>query len=141
MKSKLTIPETSELLGLEESTIEWLIKKDDPDLEPYIQRNSGNGSSEAKQVAITLDGLPILIKKLSYNIQTADIIENLACQVLHLEILKQENEELKKDNLKLQQELDELKVQLLEHEEVISAAQNVGLRDVISRKLRWFKSV
>jgi hypothetical protein len=139
MKSKLTIPETSQLLGLEESTIEWIVKKDDPELEPYIQRNSGNGSSETKQVAITLDGLPILIKKLSYNIQTADIIENLACQVLHLEILRQENEELKKDNLELRQELDELKSQLLENEEIISAAQNVGLRDVISRKLRWFK--
>ena len=139
MKSILTIPEASELLGLEESTIEWIISKDDPELEPYIQRKSGNGSSEGKQVTITLDGLPILIKKLSYNIQTADIIENLACQVLHLEILRQQNEELKQDNLTLQQELNELKAQLLEHEEIISASQNVSLRDAISRKLRWFK--
>jgi hypothetical protein len=139
MKDKLTIPETSELLGLDESTIEWIIKKDDPELEPYLQRNSGNGSSGGKQITITLAGLPLLIKKLSYNIQTADIIENLACQVLHLEILRQENEELKQDNLRLRTELDELKVQLLEHEEIISTSQNVGFKDVISRKLRWFK--
>jgi len=139
MKSKLTIPETSELLGLEESTIEWIVKKNDPELEPYIQRNSGNGSSEEKQIAITLDGLPVLIKKLSYNIQTADIIENLACQVLHLEILRQENEQLKQDNLTLNQELNELKTQLSECEEIVSASQNVSLRDAISRKLRWFK--
>ncbi|HIE30072.1 TPA: hypothetical protein EYP66_22635 [Candidatus Poribacteria bacterium] len=139
MKNQLTITETSNLLGLEESTIEWIISKDDPELEPYIQRKSGNGSSEKKQITITLDGLPTLIKKLSYNIQTADIIENLSCQVLHLEILRQENEELKEDNLKLRKELNELKAQLLEHEEIISAAKDVGLRNTISRKLRWFK--
>ena len=139
MKNQLTITETSNLLGLEESTIEWIVSKNDPDLEPYIQRKSGNGSSEKKQITITLDGLPTLIKKLSYNIQTADIIENLSCQVLHLEILRQENEELKEGNLKLQKELNELKAQLSEYEEIISAAKNVGLRSAISRKLRWFK--
>ncbi|MFQ6041050.1 MAG: hypothetical protein ACE5PV_09350 [Candidatus Poribacteria bacterium] len=139
MKNQLTLTETSNLLGLEESTIEWIVAKNDPELEPYIQRKSGNGSSEKKRVTITLDGLPTLIKKLSYNIQTADIIENLSCQVLHLEVLRQENEELKKDKLKLQQELNELKIQLLEYEEIISAAKNAGLRGAISRKLRWFK--
>ena len=139
MNNQLTITETSNLLGLEESTIEWIVAKNDSELEPYIQRKSGNGSSEKKQVTITLDGLPTLIKKLSYNIQTADIIENLSCQVLHLEVLRQENEELKKDKLKLQQELNELKAQLLEYEEIISAAKNAGLRSAISRKLRWFK--
>jgi hypothetical protein len=139
MRNKLTISETSELLGLKESTIEWVVKKDDPDLEPYIQPKSGNGSSEEKQIAITLDGLPLLIKKLSYNIQTTDIIENLACQVLHLEILKQENEKLKQDNLELRRELDELETQLSEYEKIVSDAKNVSFRDAISRKLRWFK--
>jgi hypothetical protein len=139
MNSQLTIPETSELLGLEKSKIEWIVSKDDPELEPYIQRKSGNGSSEAKQITIGLDGLPILIKKLSYSIQTEDIIENLACQILHLEILKQENKELEQDNIKLREELDQLKVQLLEYEEIISEAKNISLKEAISRKLRWFK--
>ena len=81
----------------------------------------------------------MLIKKLSYNIQTTDIIENLACQVLHLEILRQENEQLKQDNVKFRQDLDELKTQLSECEKIISDSKNMSLRDAISKKLRWFK--
>jgi hypothetical protein len=138
MKNQLTIKETSHLLGLEEAAIEWLVAKNDPELEPYIKRKSGNGSPNKKQITITLDGLPTLIKKLSYNIQTADIIENLSCQVLHLEILRQENEVLKEANLKLQQDLNELKAQLSEYEEIMAADKNVGLRGAISRRLRWF---
>jgi len=48
------------------------------ELAPYLE-HAADGTPH-----ITLDGLPFLIRRMAFNIPTTDIIENLACQVLHL---------------------------------------------------------
>ncbi len=162
MKSELTIPEISKLLGIDEPIIRWVFSRQDSELAPYLQHLSqkqpGNDEndintssdsevaddSEVAEFLLNLEGLPVLVKKLSYNIPTTDIIENLACQILHLEVLQQENEQLKQENqqLKLEnqqlrQKLDQLEMELSEigNEEL---SRNGRLKNTISRGLRWF---
>ena len=151
MKNELTIPEISKLLGIDEPIIRWVFSRQDSELAPYLQHlsqkqpgddeNDINTSSEvADEVAeflLNLEGLPVLVKKLSYNIPTTDIIENLACQILHLEVLQQENQQLKQENQQLRQKLDQLEMELSEiGDEVLS--KNGRLKNTISRGLRWF---
>ena len=121
-KHQLTVQKIANILGVEEGIIEWILQRDDSELKPYIQRGAKGSdkshelmspSSEAKgkELTLELEGLPFLIKRLAYNIPTTDIIENLVCQVLHLEVLTEENERLKKENQQLRRELDALKYQ------------------------------
>ena len=156
MKSELTIPEISKLLGIDEPIIRWVFSRQDSELAPYLQNLSQkqpgddendintSSDSEVAEFLLNLEGLPVLVKKLSYNIPTTDIIENLACQILHLEVLqqeneqlKQENEQLKLENQQLRQKLDQLEMELSEiGEEALS--RNGRLKNTISRGLRWF---
>lgn len=154
MKNELTIPEISKLLGIDEPIIRWVFSRQDSELAPYLQHfppkqprddeNDINTSSEVAEFLLNLEGLPVLVKKLSYNIPTTDIIENLACQILHLEVLqqeneqlKQENEQLKLENQQLRQKLDQLEMELSEiGDEALS--RNGRLKNTISRGLRWF---
>ena len=122
MEHLLTVSEISKILGLDKMIIGRIVERNEPDLAPYIhkwslkiaQEYGGNNVGKAKtgEWVLELGGLPVLIKKLAYNIPTTDIIENLICQVLHLEVLMQENEELREENQKLKMELELLRSSL-----------------------------
>ena len=146
MEHLLTISEISKILGLEKMIIERIVERNEPDLAPYIHRWNSNIAKEyggddvvkAKtgEWIIELEGLPVLIKELAYNIPTTDIIENLICQVLHLEVLMQENEELREENQRLTKELDILR-SLLSNPQNSSQKKGGKLKNRID-KLRRF---
>jgi len=147
MEHLLTISEISKILGLDKMIIERIVERDEPDLAPYVHRwgskiakeygeNNIGKTFNAGEWIIELEGLPVLIKELAYNIPTTDIIENLICQVLHLEVLMQENEKLREDNQRLNKELDVLKSQL-SSEKSNSQKRGKGLKGRIGRLTRF----
>lgn len=105
MKRLLKPREVSNLVGIEEKEILRVISRDDPEVTPYL-------IDLGEERLIDLAGLPIILKKLAYNMPTTDIIENLACQILHLELFSQEREELKRENERLKAEIKRLRAKL-----------------------------
>ena len=101
--------------------------------------------SQYQTLLLDREGLPLLITKLAFNIPTSDIIENLACQVLHLTLVQEQkadltskHQELQEQNERLQHHIKELqqKVDSLESE----LAEQIQLREkaeVESRKGFW----
>jgi len=147
MEHLLTISEISKILGLDKMIIERIIARDEPDLAPYVHRwgskiakeygdNNVGKAFNAGEWILELEGLPVLIKQLAYNIPTTDIIENLICQVLHLEVLIQENEALREENQGLNRELDAIKSQLSSIENA-SQKKGKGLKGRIDRLKRF----
>ncbi|MBI1927881.1 hypothetical protein HYR99_27030 [Candidatus Poribacteria bacterium] len=138
MPRTLTVPEIAYMIGVEEAIIRRTLERRDENLVPYLHEPSDyQPSSEVREGAninlpisqpltplLDLEGLPLLITKLAFNIPTADIIENLACQVLHLMVLQEENTDLTQKNQDLQHQNEQLKHQnknLQQHIETLQA--------------------
>lgn len=92
----------TEIIGVEEGIINRTLERRDVDLEPYLRVVSAppesSGDRPKPQVQLRIDGLALLIKKLTYNIPTDDIIENLSCQVFHITHLRETCEKLEEEN-------------------------------------------
>ena len=131
----------TEIIGVEEEIITRTLERKDIDIEPYLRvvstQSENPGNSPKPQIELRIDGLALLIKKLTYNIPTDDIIENLSCQVFHIthlretcDKLEEENQALIAENTQLQEtiesfqsekqelsaEIDKLKSQLTEEQ-------------------------
>ena len=98
----LTPSKITEIIGVEEGIINRTLKRRDGDIEPYLRVVSAPpetpGGSPRPQIQLRIDGLALLIKKLTYNIPTDDIIENLSCQIFHITHLKETCERLEREN-------------------------------------------
>ena len=138
MSQRLSVPDIASIIGVEEDIITNALAREDEDLKPYLHIEpvitsdgdetletlfgSVKKETEDPQTAfmLSVDGLSILITKLAFNIPTSDLIENLACQVLHLTVLQEDIAELKHEkqglqlqNEELQQRIKELQAELL----------------------------
>ncbi|MCG9130189.1 hypothetical protein J5I95_00770 [Candidatus Poribacteria bacterium] len=94
--------EVSEIIGVEEGIIIRALERQDVEIEPYLRvvsaRSGEPGRSTKPQVQLRVDGLAPLIKKLTYNIPTDDIIENLSCQIIDITYLRETCDRLEKEN-------------------------------------------
>lgn len=85
--------EVSEIIGVEEGIINRTLERRDEEIEPYLRvvsaRSKEPGSSTKPLMQLRVDGLAPLIKKLTYNIPTDDIIENLSCQIIDITYLRE----------------------------------------------------
>ena len=109
--------EVSEIIGVEEGIIIRALERQDVEIEPYLRvvsvRSEEPGSSTKPSVQLRVDGLAPLIKKLTYNIPTDDIIENLSCQIIDITYLREtcdrleaENEALTAENTQLRETVE-----------------------------------
>ena len=103
----------AEVIGVEEDIITRTLERRDIDIESYIRVVSAlpdkPGAPPKPQIQLRVDGLAMLIKKLTYNIPTDDIIENLSCQVFHITHLQETCDKLKAENQALIAENDRLR--------------------------------
>lgn len=94
--------EISEIIGVEEGIINSALKRRDAEIEPYLRVVSAPsdeaGSATKPQIQLRVDGLAPLIKKLTYNIPTDDIIENLSCQIIDITYLRETCDKLESEN-------------------------------------------
>ena len=94
--------EVSEIIGVEEGIIIRALERQDVEIEPYLRvvsiPSEEPGSSTKPSVQLRIDGLAPLIKKLTYNIPTDDIIENLSCQIIDITYLRETCDRLEKEN-------------------------------------------
>lgn len=94
--------EVSEIIGVEEGIIIRALERQDVEIEPYLRVVSAPseepGSSTKPSMQLRVDGLAPLIKKLTYNIPTDDIIENLSCQIIDITYLRETCDRLESEN-------------------------------------------
>lgn len=138
----MPLSNVSETIGVAEEIIKTTLERREPDIEPYLRvvsaRAEGSGTTRP-QLELRVDGLAPLIKKLSYNIPTDDIIENLICQVVHLThttemnaILEEENQALRDENQHLRatfaaldEENDELAAKVEENQQLHAQVEDL----------------
>ncbi len=105
--------EISEIIGVEEGIISRTLERQDADIKPFLRVVSAPsdkpGGITAPQIQLRIDGLAPLIKRLSYNMPTDDIIENLSCQVIDITYLRETCAKLEADKQKLATENAELR--------------------------------
>ncbi len=103
----------TEIIGVEKEIINRTLERRDVDIEPYLRVVSlppgSPGNRPKPQIQLRIDGLALLIKKLTYNIPTDDIIENLSCQIFHITHLRETCEKLEEKNQALITENDQLR--------------------------------
>ena len=94
--------EISEIIGVEEEIINRTLERRDAEIEPYLRvvsaRSEETTGSTKPQMQLRVDGLAPLIKKLTYNIPTDDIIENLSCQIIDITYLRETCDRLEAEN-------------------------------------------
>lgn len=94
--------EVSEIIGVEEGIIVRALERQDVEIEPYLRvvsvPSEEPGSSTKPSMQLRVDGLAPLIKKLTYNIPTDDIIENLSCQIIDITYLRETCDRLEAEN-------------------------------------------
>ena len=94
--------EVSEIIGVEEGIIIRALERQDVEIEPYLRvvsvPSEEPGSSTKPSMQLRVDGLAPLIKKLTYNIPTDDIIENLSCQIIDITYLRETCDRLEAEN-------------------------------------------
>ena len=119
----------TEIIGVAEEIINRTLERRDVDIEPYLRVVSAPpenpGDRPKPQIQLRIDGLALLIKKLTYNIPTDDIIENLSCQIFHITHLRETCEKLEEENQTLIAENEQLResIEVLQTEkENLSAA-------------------
>ena len=92
----------AETIGVGEDIIKRTLERRDKEIEPYLRVVSAPsdevGGAPKPQIQLRVDGLSPLIKKLTYNIPTDDIIENLSCQIVHIAYLQETGENLETHN-------------------------------------------
>ena len=140
MLKKISVSEIASYIGVAEVIVQSVINRQDADLMPYLDESALPDETDLQSFSI--DGLPLLITKISYNIPTADIIDNLSLQVQHLvsqqeeiENLKKKSDQLATHNEQLQDHInglikdnEELQIKLHEVE------SNVNLRNLFRRR-------
>jgi len=140
MLKKISVSEIASYIGVAEVIVQSVINRQDADLMPYLDEFALPDETDLQSFSI--DGLPLLITKISYNIPTADIIDNLSLQVQHLvsqqeeiENLKKKSDQLATHNEQLQDHInglikdnEELQIKLHEVE------SNVNLRNLFRRR-------
>ena len=103
----------TEIIGVAEEIINRTLERRDVDIEPYLRVVSAPpenpGDRPKPQIQLRIDGLALLIKKLTYNIPTDDIIENLSCQIFHITHLRETCEKLEAENQTLIAENEQLR--------------------------------
>ena len=103
----------TEIIGVAEEIINRTLERRDVDIEPYLRVVSAPpenpGDRPKPQIQLRIDGLALLIKKLTYNIPTDDIIENLSCQIFHITHLRETCEKLEEENQALIAENEQLR--------------------------------
>ena len=153
MAVPLTVSEITNMIGVEEAIIRQTLERRDEDLAPYLHESDALGEetgvnvslSQPQTLLLEREGLPLLITKLAFNIPTADIIENLACQVLHLTFIQEENADLTVKNQGLQEQNEQLQYHIKELQQRVDAleselAEQIRLREEVeaeSRKGFW----
>ena len=94
--------EVSEIIGVEEGIIIRALERRDVEIEPYLRvisaPSENQGDSTQPLIQLRVDGLAPLIKKLTYNIPTDDIIENLSCQIIDITYLRETCDKLEAEN-------------------------------------------
>tara|TARA_B100000809_G_scaffold257142_1_gene298222 strand:- start:714 stop:1196 length:483 start_codon:yes stop_codon:yes gene_type:complete len=95
-KKKISVSEIASYIGVAEVVVQSVINRQDVDLIPYLDESTQ--SDETGLPSFSIEGLPLLVTKVSYNIPTADIIDNLSQKVQHLVLQQEEIENLKKTN-------------------------------------------
>jgi regulator of replication initiation timing len=105
--------EISKIIGVEEGIINRTLERRDVEIEPYLRIVSASsdelGGSTKPQMQLRVDGLAPLIKKLTYNITTDDIIENLSCQIIDITYLRETCDKLEAENKALVAENTQLR--------------------------------
>ena len=96
MPKKISVSEIASYIGVAEVVVQSVINRQDVDLIPYLDESTQ--SDETGLPSFSIEGLPLLVTKVSYNIPTADIIDNLSQKVQHLVLQQEEIENLKKTN-------------------------------------------
>ena len=145
MAAPLTVSEIANMIGVEEAIIRQTLERRDEDLVPYLHDPDASGegadanisSSQPQVLLLEREGLPLLITKLAFNIPTSDIIENLACQVLHLTLVQEENAGLTSKHQELQQRVDALEGELAEQiqlREKAEAESRKGFWSIFGRR-------
>jgi len=96
MQKKISVSEIASYIGVAEVVVQSVINRQDVDLIPYLDESIQ--SDETGLPSFSVEGLPLLVTKVSYNIPTADIIDNLCQKVQHLVSQQEEIDNLKKTN-------------------------------------------
>ena len=96
MQKKISVSEIASYIGVAEVVVQSVINRQDVDLIPYLDESTR--SDETGLPSFSIEGLPLLVTKVSYNIPTADIIDNLSQKVQHLVSQQEEIKNLKKTN-------------------------------------------
>ena len=96
MQKKISVSEIASYIGVAEVVVQSVINRQDVDLIPYLDESTQ--SNETGLPSFSIEGLPLLVTKVSYNIPTADIIDNLSQKVQHLVSQQEEIKNLKKTN-------------------------------------------
>ena len=153
MTVPLTVSEIANMIGVEEAIIRQTLERRDEDLAPYLHEPDTSGEeidanvspSQPQTPLLDREGLPLLITKLAFNIPTADIIENLACQVLHLTFVQEQNADLTTKHQELQEQNEQLQHRIKELQQRVDSlkselAAQIHLREEAeaeSRKGFW----
>ena len=113
MELYLNPSKITEIIGVEKEIINRTLERRDVDIEPYLRvvsaPSENRGDNPKPQIELRIDGLAMLIKKLTYNIPTDDIIENLSCQIFHITHLRETCDKLEKENQALVAENTQLR--------------------------------
>lgn len=132
--------EISEIIGVEEGIISRTLERQDADIKPFLRvisaPSEGHGGSTTPQIQLRIDGLAPLIKRLSYNMPTDDIIENLSCQVIDITYLRETCTKLEADKQTLAAENAELreKIESFEVERADWVSQIEDLKDKLAEE-------
>ena len=132
MAVPLTVSEITNMIGVEEAIIRQTLERRDEDLVPYLHEPDALGEdvegnvSPAQPQTLLLDreGLPLLITKLAFNIPTTDIIENLACQVLHLMLIQEQNVDLTSKHQESQEQNAHLQCHIKELQQKVDSLES-----------------
>lgn len=131
--------EISEIIGVEEGIISRTLERRDADIEPFLRIVSAPseklGGSTAPQIQLRIDGLAPLIKRLSFNMPTDDIIENLSCQVIDITYLRETCTKLEADKQTLAAENAELR-EAIEAFDVERAEWSSEIEDLRNRLVK-----
>ncbi len=131
--------EISEIIGVEEGIINRTLERRDAEIEPYLRvvaaPSEESGGSTKPQIQLRIDGLSPLIKRLSYNMPTDDIIENLSCQVIDITYLRETCTKLEADKQTLAAENAELR-EAIEAFDVERAKWSSEIEDLRNRLVK-----
>ena len=135
----------TEIIGVEEEIINRTLERRDVDIEPYLRvvsaASKSPGDRPKPQIQLRIDGLALLIKKLTYNIPTDDIIENLSCQIFHITHLRETCEKLEEENRTLIAENEQLRESIetfqTEKENLSAQVDNLHSQLITEQSKTW----